>query len=138
MSKIDQIYIVGIDPGTVTGFSVFSRNEDDLIIVDSGSLIECYEKLMKYKNVCFVRIEDARKRKWYGNAGRGKLQGVGSVKRDCKIWQEICEYHDIPFELVHPKNNTTKLTADQFKKYTKWEGRTNEHKRDSAMLVYKI
>lgn len=132
----DYQYIIGIDPGTITGFAIFSKHHIDLIDVDSGSLIYCYEKLIPYKRVCFVRIEDARKRTWYGNAGRGKLQGVGSVKRDCKIWQEICEHHNIPFEMVHPKNNTTKLNAKAFKAITGHEGRTNEHKRDAAMLVY--
>jgi len=30
----------------------------------------------------------------------------------------------------------TKLTADQFKRITGWHGRTNEHGRDAAMLVF--
>lgn len=42
----------------------------------------------------------------------------------------------IPFELVAPKNNKTKVSADYFKKLTGWEGRTNEHERDCAMLVF--
>ena len=34
-----------------------------------------------------LRIEDARLRKWYGNAGREELQGAGSVNRDASIWE---------------------------------------------------
>lgn len=40
------------------------------------------------------------------------------------------------FEMVAPKRNMTKLTHDGFVAITKWKGRTNEHKRDAAMLVF--
>ena len=38
--------------------------------------------------------------------------------------------------MVHPKNNRTKLCAQLFAKYTKYEARTSEHSRDAAMLVF--
>lgn len=38
-----------------------------------------------------LRIEDARLRKWYGNAGREELQGAGSVNRDASIWETRCK-----------------------------------------------
>lgn len=82
-----------------------------------------------------IYIEDARQRKWV-TGGCEKLQGVGSVKRDCQRWQEFCEYHGIDFELVAPKNNRTKTTASEFKRITGWQQRTNEHGRDAAMLIF--
>jgi hypothetical protein len=70
------------------------------------------------------------------NHGREALQGAGSVKRDCNIWEEFLTEKRIPFEAVAPKHNVTKLRADAFRNITRWEGRTNEHERDAAMLVY--
>lgn len=35
-----------------------------------------------------------------------------------------------------PKNNRTKLTAEQFNRLTGWTARTNEHSRDAAMLIW--
>jgi hypothetical protein len=58
------------------------------------------------------------------------------VKRDCQIWEDYLTDLRIPFEMVAPKNNATKLTAEQFRRITGYEGKTNEHGRDAAMLVY--
>lgn len=84
----------------------------------------------------FVRFEDARKRKWFGAKGVEALQGAGSVKRDATVWQDFLQDLCIPYEAVAPKNNKTKITADYFRKVTGWEGRTSEHARDAAMLVF--
>jgi hypothetical protein len=94
--------------------------------------------ILKALEECDIKlyIEDARLRTWYGAKGKEVLQGVGSVKRDCLRWQEFCEHHNIEFNMVHPKNNKTKLKAAEFKKITGWSGKSNEHGRDSAMLVW--
>ena len=62
----------------------------------------------------FVYFEDARMRQWFGKSGREKLQGAGSVKRDCQRWQEWLTMHNIPHCKVALKDNKTKLNADQF------------------------
>lgn len=81
-------------------------------------------------------IEDARQRKWFGNAGREKLQGAGSVKRDSQIWEDWCMEQGFQYRMVAPKNNCTKLSSAQFKTLTKWVGKTSEHSRDAALLVF--
>ena len=94
-----------------------------------------------------VRVEDPRQRTWFGTERmsreqeRKKLQGVGSVKRDASIWDDylsdLCKSKaNIKYEMVAPKRNVTKLTGESFKAITKWQGRTNEHNRDAAMLVF--
>jgi hypothetical protein len=42
----------------------------------------------------------------------------------------------IPTRGVVPKQS--KINAEQFKKMTGYQGRTNEHKRDAGRLVYKM
>lgn len=85
----------------------------------------------------FVRVEDASLRNWYGSAGREQLQGAGSIKRDSSIWRDYLKWLNIEHEMVAPKNNKTKLDTDVFKRMTGWEGRTNNHARDAAMLCFK-
>lgn len=82
-------------------------------------------------------IEDARQRKWFGHSGREKLQGAGSVKRDSRIWEDWCREQGLQYRMVPPKNNRTKLSAAQFRALTKWHGKTSEHARDAACLVFR-
>ena len=77
-----------------------------------------------------------KKRTWF-TGGKEKAQGVGSVKRDAQIWEDWCIEQEFNYIMVHPKANATKTKADLFKKITGWTGRTNEHARDAAMLVFK-
>lgn len=127
--------IAGIDPGTKTGIAIWNCKAQRFeAILTSG--IVCAMETVRAHNVDLVRIEDARKRRWYGNAGREKLQGVGSVKRDCAIWQEFCGYYDIQFQAVAPQKGQTKWSAEYFKRVTGWDDRTSEHSRDAAILVF--
>lgn len=130
-------YYIGIDPGVNTGLSLWDGENKKFIIIKQMNIIEAlfYCATMSVENT-FFRIEDARKRKWFGKAGREQLQGAGSIKRDCQIWEEFMNHIKANCEFVAPKNNKTKLNAIQFKNITKWPGRTNEHNRDAAMLVF--
>lgn len=133
-----QCYI-GIDPGTHTGFAVVS--DGILRRVESMGIIEAMDAIMYLvsafeKENILVRYEDATQRTWFGNAGKERLKGAGSVERDCRVWNEFLTLRGIPFEAVHPKNNKTKLTAEQFKRLTGWEKQSNEHGRDAACLVF--
>jgi len=128
-------YVIGIDPGVNTGIAIW--NGKILIQVLSMTIHEALDKVHNWIGMIkLVRLEDARKRNWFGESGREQLQGAGSIKRDCKIWEDFLSDHKIPFELVAPRNNKTKVDAALFKKITGWKESTNEHGRDAAMLVY--
>jgi hypothetical protein len=132
-------YIIGIDPGVNTGVCVWItetrciRHLSDAKIHDAMEIVKWFKE--NNPGDVFVRVEDARKRTWFGKAGPGQLQGAGSIKRDCKIWEDFLESMHIEFEMVAPKNNITKLDAKRFKMISKYDGRTTEHSRDAAMLV---
>lgn len=134
-----MIYI-GIDTGTHTGFAVWNSLTRALYRVETKSIHKVMEEVKSYasleNNKILVRFEDARLRNWFGNAGREQLQGAGSIKRDCNIWEDFLKDKNIPYEAVAPKRNRTKLSAVQFKELTGWKERTTEHSRDAAMLVY--
>lgn len=129
--------LIGIDPGVRTGIALWSTTKKCFIEVSTMSIINAQYHILNYKqSIQELRFEDARLRKWFGGKGREALQGAGSIKRDCKIWEEFCRFYDIPYRTVPPKDNTTKLTKESFRNITKWEGQTSEHSRDAAMLVW--
>lgn len=130
--------IIGIDPGVNTGLAIWDKQKRRLVTVCSTSILTAMERVKNESclHSIFVRIEDARLRKWFGKSQREVLQGAGSIKRDCQIWEEFLELNNIPHEFVAPKNNITKLDAKMFARYTGYKGKTNEHGRDAGMLIF--
>lgn len=141
--------LIGIDPGVQTGFAEWDTGLQRLLFVSAGTILECMQ-LVEVRacstpaGQLFVTFEDARKRKWFGNRadmkteryGAGVREGVGSVKRDCAIWEEFLGRLGVPFEARYP--HSTKMKAEMFERTTGWRGRTNEHARDAAMIVFGI
>lgn len=136
-----MIYI-GIDTGTHTGVAIWDGKGKRFLSIKTMPIHEALYKLHDYIGLTYVTVvfEDARKRTWYGtqtaSRDRARLQGAGSIKRDCTIWEEALTDWGIPFEKVAPRNNMTKLSAEQFRRITGWTEQTNEHGRDAAMLVF--
>lgn len=138
---------VGIDTGVNTGVAVWDTASYSFLSVETTSILKAIDVVralaQKDKaNVC-VRIEDARQRRWIPNSHDyrreiGRAIGAGHVQRDAVIWEEFLETEGIGYEMIAPKRNTTKLDADAFRRVTKWAGRTNEHGRDAAMLVFGV
>ena len=132
--------LIGIDTGTHTGVAIYEtiskriERLETLPIHKAMALV--LATALENPNDTHVYFEDARLRKWFGRSGREQLQGAGSVKRDCAIWEEYLTDYKISFTPIAPKNNTTKLTADYFAKVTGWTARTSGHARDAAMLVF--
>ena len=132
---------VGIDTGKHTGFAVWDTEKRQLDFVDTIPIHEALLRIWSQRHANVeVYFEDARQRKWYGTRtakeDRNKLQGAGSVKRDSTIWEDALKDWGIPFHAVAPKHNVTKMTPEFFRALTGWKGRTSEHSRDAAMLVF--
>jgi hypothetical protein len=131
--------ILSIDPGVHTGFAAWCTDSRKLLDVACYKAVEAEIKVLQYccqYDDVLLLFEDARKRTWYGNKGAESLQGAGSVKRDSQRWQEFCEYHGIKYRAMPPQRGATKWDSERFAKVTGWTGRTNEHGRDAAMMVY--
>lgn len=138
MTDLDFDFVVGIDPGVHTGVAVWDRDAQQLLRVDCMSIIDAMDLLevLRREARLEVRIEDARLRTWFANKGREALQGAGSIKRDCAVWESWLKARKVAYRAVKPMSGATKLTAQQFSRLTGWSGRTNEHGRDAAMLVF--
>lgn len=138
-----MIYI-GIDTGVHTGIAVWNSERKEFAVVDTKKIHEAMIFVYGYvdSDIPFqVRFEDARQRKWIPmsknmTAELGRAQGAGYVKAHCQIWEDFLTDYRIPFEAIAPRRNVTKLSAEQFGRITGYKGRTSEHARDAAMLVY--
>lgn len=129
---------IGIDPGVSTGVAVSVRgNYEHILTMKIHDALPFVEKIIKEALVrVVVIVEDARK----GGGSIARKQGAGSVKRDCKIWEDFLKKFEqdpmLESYFVRPNKKILKIDADKFKKITGWEGRTSNHARDAAMLIF--
>ena len=132
--------IVGLDPGVHTGMAIWSRTDRRLVDVQTTTItaaMSMVKMMHDFGSLHSVVFEDARLRTWFGTKGREALQGAGSIRRDCSIWEEVLSgLTGVPFKPVSPQSKGAKLNAAQFAKLTGWTGRTSEHSRDAGMLVF--
>lgn len=136
---------IGIDSGTNTGLAIWDSKKKEFLDIRTCHL---HQALFRVKEMVdfstediTIIFEDARQRKWLPREMsesdyRGKLMGAGSVKRDSVIWQEFCEDNGIPYEATPPAKGMTKWSVDYFQRMTGWKGRTSNHARDAAILVW--
>ena len=131
---------IGIDTGVHTGVAIWDTKTQTFLSIECLKIhvaMRTVESLLACnKGNVVIRFEDARQRNWFGTAGREQLQGAGSIKRDCTIWEDFLTDLHARFEAIPPRKNITKISAEAFERITGWKGRTNEHERDAAMLVF--
>lgn len=143
---------IGIDTGSNTAIAVWDADKQAFISLTTykgamyGALRQVEQVAEGYGGKVLVRFEDARMRRWvpwYCNErrNRGRAQGAGYVKAHCQIWDDFLKGLSarnprVDVQAVAPGRNTTKLSADAFKRITGWQGKSNEHERDAAMLIF--
>ena len=134
---------IGIDPGVNTGFAIWDATSKRFLKVKTCSIVEAMAdiKMLDHAQIVGLYFEDAKQRQYLPREAsvseyRGKLMGAGSVKRDSAIWREFCSFWGLPYVAVAPRKGMTKWDAKYFAKVTGWTGRTSEHARDAAILVF--
>ena len=125
---------IGIDPGVKTGVAVWDSKAKCFLEINTHTITMAMKQVKAITGAKVV-FEDARQRKWFGGNANVKQQGAGSIKRDCKIWEDFLKEEGIEFEMIHPIKGGTKLAPQIFARTAKWKERTSEHARDAAMLV---
>ncbi|QQV90875.1 Holliday junction resolvase [Polaribacter phage Freya_1] len=133
--------LIGIDPGVKTGFAVICNSEKKAITLTIHNALQQVKTLLNQHGEIHVRVEDARKRKWFGPNSAAKKQGAGSIKRDCKIWYDFLKelskekHTNLTFEMIHPIKGGTKIDKELFKKMSGIKTVTSEHARDAFLLI---
>lgn len=139
--------MIGIDPGVNTGLAVVEGQRLVLVASPAPSIVQAMEQVKKLAQTVgsqnlLVIYEDARMIGGMHGMARGskgdnaRLRGVGSVQRDCAIWEEFLAYHQIQASPMSPAAKGAKLSDEQFMRVTGWTPKTNQHSRDAAMLIW--
>lgn len=140
---MNSIVLAGIDPGVNTGLATLRLDKEGAraFAVSSATILSTMNMVLKLRSSTqakdvpfFLVMEDARLRTWFGQSGPERWQGAGSIKRDCQIWEEFLNAHKMPYVLVPPMHNRTKMSGEEFSKYTGIK-RSNQHERDAAALL---
>ncbi len=145
---------IGIDPGVNTGIATWHTEERQFLAIDTMSIHEAMNVVRALQNkIAEVIVEDARKAT-YGRhtmLDAAARQGAGSIKRDCKIWDDYLLYMGVPYRMFRPDKTRnsyaswkkgSKLSKAQkeviltrWRKMTGWKRRCSEHARVASMLV---
>jgi hypothetical protein len=135
--------VVGIDPGVSTGFAVY----DDGKLV-SLETIEPYQVAWHLSQLqfepLFVAFEDSRLQShvWLPSQSKGVASNiarkVGMVDAWCYLIERVCEEYDIAYMRISPKAKGQKLNAKDFELFTGWDGKSNQHERDAAMVAWQF
>lgn len=145
MKGTEPMLLLGIDPGTKTGFALYDADANggagELLRVDALDFWEAVALLEAVAgDTAAVVVEDARRIGLYARRGeRGArrdriARSVGMIDRDVQLWLDLCERLRLPVATVEPTRK--KWDAETFRRITGWEGRTNEHARDAGRLVF--
>ena len=141
----EKIYI-GIDPGTHTGMAMWYKKAKTLEILttDFWGCIDKIDMLRKLGIDIECIIEDPGLNKgmhWHKHNHKGSFalandiaQKVGGNKREARLLIEYCIKEVIRYVGVKP--TSSKWNDGYFKSVTGYEGRSSQHARDAAKLVY--
>lgn len=142
-------FIIGIDGGINTGFAVWDTEQKKFIQISTTKFWTVFTLIevicvVHPKDKIVIYVEDPTQNKpvWRRHGMKNheyqkKCQSVGSVKRETTLLIEGLRIKGYEVKAIRPqKGSHTKMKADAFKKLTKYEGRTSEHGRDAAMLVF--
>lgn len=129
--------IIGIDPGANTGIATYIGGK-----LHSLQTIAPHQMREAITGASRVIFEDSRLTSFMFTTVKSRpvalsmARKVGQVDGYCNLITAICADLGIPSHGISPKNKGAKLNAEQFAKATGWDGKSNEHARDAAMVAF--
>jgi len=135
-------FLIGLDGGVNTGFALYDRQTRQLTDVRTMTFWSAYDYItsMRTDNVEII-IEAPqliRPTFSHGENERRKREkiasNVGSVKRESALLAEGLRLRG--FTVTETKPDSAKWSNEYFQRITKWTGRTSQHGRDAARLVF--
>lgn len=141
---------IGIDPGIHTGFALWDAKlgKLELQTLDFWQTVDAIHNANAlYNDGVHVKLVVVIEAAWKINTTYGRYngqsgeRGIQRIARNAgenhahgKLIVEFCKRNGVEALLITP--NKRKMDAAQFALLTKHPGRTNEHVRDAAMLVW--
>ncbi len=160
ITKVQKI--LAVDSGVNTALCLLNVSRETLQIelLKSYTLYESLkitEQLINTNNNILIAVEDARLCKIYNKDFQRSVkasQGVGSVKRDAKIWEEFFNYHNIKeiskdntnnisYKFINPLNVTLRKASKDtlirvYKNFEEHLSKTNQHARDAFCIAMTV
>lgn len=131
--------IIGIDTGTKTGYAEYNKKTKNFDCISTLTIDDAMFRIRAMhengKSI-YVVVEDARQAKFGRRHNSAQAQGAGSIKRDASIWETFLKRHNIPYLMKRPNKALTKWPVAYFQKTTGFMGRTSEHARDAAVMIF--
>ena len=135
--------VIGIDPGVNMGVAIYEDAKlVELITTEPIGLMDIIN--IYADEPLFIAFEDSRLQShiWIPSQSKGVAANiarkVGMVDAWCYMIERLCESYDIAYMRVSPKAKGEKLNAEDFKRITGWEGKSNQHERDAAMVAWQF
>ena len=140
----EGLRVIGIDPGKDTGMAEFEDGTLKSLRTLTPLSILCFLQEEYAKGISLVVLEDSRCQSNVfsasGEKNRSKAlkiaRDVGRIDALCSLIDAACKSAGIAIVAVSPLSKGAKLGGDDFKAVTSWEGRTNQHERDAAMVAW--
>lgn len=131
--------ILGIDPGANTGIArIVGGQLVSLQTISPHEIERTLRELMPSR----VVFEDSRLQSHTWTKGRSTAasakmaRNVGQVDAWCSLITAVCAELGIPAHGISPAGKGAKLDAKRFAAATGWQGPSNEHSRDAAMVAW--
>lgn len=131
--------LIGIDPGASTGLALYEAGELRELHTIAPHQIAWWIADLKVQKVIF---EDSRLQSHTWTRGKSvaatakMARNVGQIDAWCSYIQAVCLDYGIDSHGVSPAGKGAKLDAGRFQAVTGWEGRSNQHERDGAMVAW--
>lgn len=136
--------VVGVDPDSAAhGIAIYV--DGVLAELKMLTLMEIIELLESHdRSELLFSIEDVRVNKFIykRNEKRSKAAqshvgiSVGKCQQACEELIRALDYYKIKYKLHKPQKGNWSKSANTFKLYTKWKGRSNEDTRSAAYFGF--
>lgn len=131
--------LIGIDPGASTGLALYEAGELRELHTIAPHQIAWWIADLKVQKVIF---EDSRLQSHTWKRGKTIAEtkkiarNVGQVDAWCHLIAAVCKDLGVPTLGISPKGKGAKIKDEEFRLTTGWEGRSNQHARDAAMVAW--
>ena len=135
-------FYVGIDTGKNTGLAVWDSEKKRFDLIKPCDFHDCiYAIVGNYPpRYTVIRVELSQTKAVWHKGKRTDMKknntiavNVGMVRRESELMLEMLTMAGYKVIPVKPSG---KIDANVFEKITGYKGRTNQHTRDAAMMVY--
>lgn len=135
--------VIGIDPGLNTGIAIYEDGKlTELLTIEPINLADIFSHYSG--EPLFIAFEDSRLQShiWIPSQSKGVAANIarkiGMVDAWCYMIERLCENYDVAYMRISPKAKGEKLNAEDFKRITGWDGKSNQHERDAAMVAWQF